>query len=455
MSMTEREQTVRIVSAPVNLRQRLPRPVAVPGAVRRPGAQGAQGQVQEQRPGVRVVDAQPGPLPGRLLHRLPGHPRQRHPVLPDLPAVAACSCGTSSPPALRPRTGSIVGNARHREEGGFPREILPLATGRRGAGALLPADIVLLGVPWWCSATRADWGYAPAAHPGPDRRCCCSPRRSASCSPRSTCTSATCSTCSSWRSWRGSGRRPIVYPYRLVADKARAPTASAVPHLPAQPDHADRADVPAGDLRRKRRPLGHDGNPVHDPPGHSDPSWYLRQLLLVIVASRWCCCRASPSSSSAGSRATSPRSSERGVAIEVDERLQALPALPREVHVAQGARHPPRPHPARGLLGAHATSTSRSTQGETVGLLGHNGSGKSTLLKCIAGILQPDDRPDPHRRPAWPRCSSSAPASIPTSPAGRTSTSTPRSSGCRSARSSSASTTSSTSPSSSTSSTTR
>ena len=30
-----------------------------------------------------------------------------------------------------------------------------------------------------------------------------------------------------------------------------------------------------------------------------------------------------------------------------------------------------------------------STQGETVGLLGHNGSGKSTLLKCIAGILRP------------------------------------------------------------------
>ena len=32
---------------------------------------------------------------------------------------------------------------------------------------------------------------------------------------------------------------------------------------------------------------------------------------------------------------------------------------------------------------------SRSTQGQTVGILGHNGSGKSTLLKCVAGILTP------------------------------------------------------------------
>ena len=61
-------------------------------------------------------------------------------------------------------------------------------------------------------------------------------------------------------------------------------------------------------------------------------------------------------------------------------------------------------------------------QGATVGLLGHNGSGKSTLLKCVAGILQPDDGRDRHARAASPRCSSSAPASTPSSPAARTST---------------------------------
>ena len=39
--------------------------------------------------------------------------------------------------------------------------------------------------------------------------------------------------------------------------------------------------------------------------------------------------------------------------------------------------------------GRSVTSTSTSTLGSTVGLVGHNGSGKSTLLKVIGGILQP------------------------------------------------------------------
>ena len=57
--------------------------------------------------------------------------------------------------------------------------------------------------------------------------------------------------------------------------------------------------------------------------------------------------------------------------------------------------------------------------GTTFGIIGHNGSGKSTLLQLVAGILKPDAGAV-RRMAASPRCSSSAPGSTPTSPAGRT-----------------------------------
>jgi lipopolysaccharide transport system ATP-binding protein len=50
-------------------------------------------------------------------------------------------------------------------------------------------------------------------------------------------------------------------------------------------------------------------------------------------------------------------------------------------------------------------------RGERFGIIGRNGSGKSTLLQIVAGIMAPS---------AWPPSSSSAAASIPSSPAART-----------------------------------
>ena len=58
--------------------------------------------------------------------------------------------------------------------------------------------------------------------------------------------------------------------------------------------------------------------------------------------------------------------------------------------------------------------------GETIGLIGANGSGKSTLLKCLARILTPD-RGSIAVKAGWAPCSSWVPASIPSSPAARTS----------------------------------
>ena len=85
----------------------------------------------------------------------------------------------------------------------------------------------------------------------------------------------------------------------------------------------------------------------------------------------------------------------------------------------------------RASSGRCATSRSRSSRGEVVGLIGPNGAGKSTLLKLLARITSPTDRPDRRCAAAWARCSRSGPASTPSSPAARTSSSTARSSGCQ------------------------
>ena len=82
---------------------------------------------------------------------------------------------------------------------------------------------------------------------------------------------------------------------------------------------------------------------------------------------------------------------------------------------------------ARGRLGGEDVWALRDVSlaiepGEAVGLIGRNGSGKTTLLRLVAGIVKPSVRAASPSAAASARCSSSARASTPTSPAARTST---------------------------------
>ena len=227
--------------------------------------------------------------------------------------------------------------------------------------------------------------------------------------------------------------------------------------LHAQPGHADRARVPARDLRAARQP---------EADRRRSRSRHPAALAVLAATSRTSVTR-SPSASlvfaarALGVRpargATSPRSSERWrAAIEVRQRLEALPAVPRALLVAEGAADPlRRAIPYEDVRGRCDDIDLDVEEGTTVGLLGHNGSGKSTLLKCVAGILQPTDGRDRHRGPD--RRAARAGRRLPPRahrPRERLHERR-RSSGCRSARSSASSTRSSRSPSSSTSSTCR
>ena len=297
----------------------------------------------------------------------------------------------------------------------FPREILALASVGSAVGLLLLPGLRhghLHGRP----ALAPGLGAAVAAPGGLRAAARASPRRWPSSWRRSTSTCATPSTwsrCSSARPGSGPARSST----RSRTGHRQAGRAPPVGHsivwlyLP-EPADPDRHDLPAGPLRPDRSgaaDLKLRAAPLVAAPaglGHRAPTSSSTRSCSASRSSS----SSSPWSSSAGSTATSPRSSEPmgTVAVDVQERLQAVPPLPREVHLAEGdGSSTPAASPTR-TSGRCATSPSRSTRARRSGILGRNGSGKSTLLKCICGVLQPTDGPGGRAgqagRPARARC---------------------------------------------------
>ncbi len=83
-SLRRNRRPTRVVAARVSIWLRLGEIWRATRAVRLPGPQGDQGQVQELGPRVLVVDAQPGADPGCLLRPVHVLPAQRHPELRHL-----------------------------------------------------------------------------------------------------------------------------------------------------------------------------------------------------------------------------------------------------------------------------------------------------------------------------------------------------------------------------------
>ena len=119
--------------------------------------------------------------------------------------------------------------------------------------------------------------------------------------------------------------------------------------------------------------------------------WYVRPRPGRAAPGR-SCSSSSRWPSSAGSRATSPRSSE------VSDFAVDVRNVSKRFRLAHGQYNTVK---ERLIHGGRRKATedfwalrdvsSDGREGETVGILGRNGSGKSTLLKCICGVLQPTD----------------------------------------------------------------
>ena len=144
-------------------------------------------------------------------------PGQRHPVLPDLPAVGPARLEPLLG-SLPPATGSIVGNGSLVKKVSFPREILPLASVGAALVHFFLQTLVLFAV---LAIVRypVPWGYVLADRAAVWSRCSCSPPRSASCCARSTCYVRDTAHLLELVLLAWFWMTPIVYPYELVAGK--------------------------------------------------------------------------------------------------------------------------------------------------------------------------------------------------------------------------------------------
>ena len=202
-----------------------------------------------------------------------------------------------------------------------------------------------------------------------------------------------------------------------------------------QPGHADRAHVPARDLRPADDPDPKGVNAPITAPDYADHWWYLAATSGIVVRARFVAARgrarglrparrqlrrgalrragarsrsaASPSASGSTTRST-PRS--RSGSIHFGR-------IPYEEFWAL-QRHRPR----------------RSTRARPSGCSATTARASRRCSSASPASCTPTTGEIVTRGRGWPRCSSSAPASTPTSPAARTSTSTARSSGCSQAR---------------------
>ena len=137
------------------------------------------------------------------------------------------------------------------------------------------------------------------------------------------------------------------------------------------------------------------------------------------------CCSASPWRTSAG-RGELLRGALTCRRRSRSRTSRATSACTTSATDAEGATAPLRPHPVRRLLGAPTTSTSRSRRARRSACIGAQRLGEVDAAEVHRRHPAADRRARSGARAGSPRCSSSAPASSPSSRDARTSSSTAR-----------------------------